>query len=206
MAIANGDILRLSMRWQNVAGYEFVNIWHVQVVDRGAQAEDDFIDDMLDRMTAPYTSINTHMSNEYGVVDWKVDKVAIVDGKETVIETFGIRPPPFVFTGAHAPGNELPWGVSPVAKWRTGGVKSLARKFLFGFVEDTQDDGRWGGGVITNMIAFATAYLSPRVLTGGGSVQAVIWSKRSAAWRTFISAAANAIAGYQRRRKEGVGR
>jgi hypothetical protein len=206
MAIANGDILRMAMRWQNGAGYEFMNIWHVQVTDRGAQSQDDFLDDVMDRVTAPYTNINSYMPNNYTVVDWKIDKVAIVAGKETVTETFGIRQPPYAFGGAAATGNELPWGVAPVLKWRTGGVKSLARKFLFGFTEAQQDNGRWSAGVLTNLGLMAAVYLSPISLTSGGTVQAVIWASRASQWLPFISAAANAIAGYQRRRKEGVGR
>lgn len=205
MAIANGDILRVAMRWQNDSGNDFVNVWHVQVTDRGSQSEDAFLDDLMMAIWAPYTHINTHMPNDYLVQDFKIDRVAWQSGKEVILETFGVRQPPTGLGGAAAEGNELPWYVAPLLKFRTGAVKSVAKKFLFGFREDAQEDGRLGSGVLADLATMAAAYLAPLVLTNGGTVRAVIYARRAAAWKPFIAAIADNVLAVQRRRKQGVG-
>lgn len=100
----------------------------------------------------------------------------------------------------------LPAGTSATVTGPTSQPKRRARKFLPPFGETYSDAQQWTAGALTRLASWALTWLTgidtvdPSEWIYPIALNAVTW-----AWSALTSARANAVPGYQRRRKPGVG-
>lgn len=100
----------------------------------------------------------------------------------------------------------LPQGVSALVTGPTSTLGRRARKFLPPFTERGQINGKWVTGAVAALAGWAAEWLY-----GIDLATEVAWLYPIAlraidfAWSALVSARANAIPSYQRRRKPGVG-
>lgn len=206
MAIVNGDILRIAYRWNDPYDMDLVNVFHFRVEERGTDAEEDFL-----LATAQYgvgvggTYFN-YVHNGYDLQDAKIDRVAWIAGKEEIMQSYGIVDL-VGYAGGSGAGDVMPPGCSPLMKWRTTGVKTLARTFAPMVSEADSAVGGLSTNALNALQDWADAYLSDIVLGGGvtGTIRRVVHSLRGNAWLPFIVAVAEKYVAYQRRRRQGVG-
>jgi hypothetical protein len=206
MAIEVGDILRFSIRFEDVNGNDLVNVWHIRVTDRGTGTQDEFLLGVAAGLIAPWGDYLDYVNLDITSRDFRADKVEWVGGKEVVTEPYGIQAIDGSFNGANA-DNMLPSGTAPLVKFRTGSVKTLARKYLWPSVENQHNSAGLSATVTAALASGAAAFMSDVANGAGddGAFRAVVHSLRSNAWVNLTSVVVDAVLGYQRRRRTGVG-
>lgn len=100
----------------------------------------------------------------------------------------------------------LPNGVAGIISAKTTNTDVTARKFFPGFLENNCDENNWISGALTSMISagadWVDGWVDPNEVEFIGGVYSM--TKHNFFMFTDV-VLANAIAGYQRRRKPGVG-
>lgn len=203
MSISEGTIIKLAagmlLADESVAQGIF---WLVveDVIGSGPLDEEDVIEAAGNWIDILYAHIEGNINDDVipGIVDvWEVDGptgdlTPIGDGIQTWVPS--------------QVSEQLPNGVAAIIQMKTANTDVTGRKFLPGFTEIGIADNNWGSGSLTQMALFAAdwalAYDDPndvRLLPG-------VYSNT---FNNFFLATGvvviNGIAGYQRRRKPGVG-
>lgn len=207
MAVNDGDVVKVV---QNIELPDLViaqNVYHWQLNDptpdnpSNAQivsALDTRLDDM-------YSQIDDAIINTAQVSDFRVERVEWnVDLWETV-ENVGIGD--LNLTGLLA-GAGLPHGCAATVTAYTSRPQTRGRKFFPAFYEAGAADSTWTGTVLGWMTQYALSWLTDQVVVGSAElVPVVVGQSGPSAGLIYplIATAINAIVGYQRRRKPGVG-
>jgi len=207
VAIVDGDLLRVSV---NIALPDLVvaqNVYYWQLSDPSADepSHAQIVSALDTKLTAMYEDISPGMADTTTVLDADVDKIEWDTDHWENTENVGIA------TIAEVGGNEddmAPHGVAGVVTANTDRPQTRARKFFPGFVDQMFTDS----DAVTNLVSWLTQltleWLTDRDVIGNAVLVPVVAGQSGASAGLIyplVSAVVNAIAGYQRRRKPGVG-
>lgn len=169
--------------------------------DGGSNDEDDVVDDLADWLDDIYTEIDSQMDTE---ITPSLVQVYVYDSVDDDWDEVGTGA--LSFTPASAQ-EMLPHGVAAVLHARTVDPDVLATKYFAGFTEPMQDASSWGSGTTAAVLLAGLQWVTEHVGSAtGSSFQPGVWSVAQTAFKAFSGTIVlNGDAGYQRRRKPGVG-
>lgn len=201
----DGEVFRAAARVIGPQGQDIVNVFHFKAFLATPMDDSAFALALRTAVKNVYATLNTAQANDYVPADIKVDCVAMVGGKETVVRSLG--------TSAWPSGYEPSVGGAPLApqnaalvKFATLGVRTLAKKFIPGFTVSALDaNGAPTAAVLAALADWADYVVNDIVFSTGNGVHAVVWGKRAAAWLDLLGAVVDAVWSTQRRRKVGYG-
>lgn len=207
MTVSDGDVLKvvLDIDCPDLVTANNVYYWQLDdsVPDNPTNSQ---IMTALDtKLTAMYQTIDQLVHSDYFFDEIKVDRIEWnVDVWETV-ENLGLQD---IHVAGTSVAGSLPHGVAVTLTADTSRPQTRARKFLPGFAEGEFDNSTLSGTLLTALAAFATAWLASQTVVGSAALDPVVVGQQgdsAGLIYALVSAAANGISGYQRRRKPGVG-
>lgn len=207
MTVSDGDILKVVVSWECPSAVIAQNVWYWTLDDPTPESPTNgqIISTLDSELSAMYNDIQSALSTEYEVEDFKTDRIEWnVDTWETV-ENLGLNDLSIV--GGNAL-DAVPHGVAAVITGTTTRPQTRARKFFPGFGENLFEDSTLQGTIITALSALVVEWLSGRTVVGAASLEPVVLGQSGASAGLvylILEASINAISGYQRRRKPGVG-
>lgn len=207
MTVSDGELVKVVVTHECPDTVIAQNVFYYQLDDSGSSnPSNDQISTALDtEFTALWNTIEAYVTPEYNCAEIKIDKIEWISDVWETVENIGVETIGVVGGAAQ---NAVPHGCAGVITANTTRPQTRARKFIAGLGEGTMDDSTLLSATLTALAAFVTEWLSGRGVVGGAVLEPVVvgFSGPSAGLTyILISAAANAIAGYQRRRKPGVG-
>jgi hypothetical protein len=184
------------------------NVWAWQLTDPSELIDDDqdVVDAVAGKLDEIYEYIQSFLANTVTIAEAVVEAVEwVVDHWET-IRTLGY----IILDLIGGSGEDmLPHGVAAVFGANTATPKTRARKFIPGIQEENMVDSVLSGPLLAAMGNMGTAWLNPEQV---GGVQAYLipevlctGEKTKGTSKILTSYFADGVAGYQRRRKPGVG-
>lgn len=207
MAVNDGDIVKVvvTVNCPDLVIAQNVFYWELDdpTPDNPSNAQivtacDTRLDDM-------YSKWDDGMGADYLVDEFTVERVEWNVDKWETVENIGTNPLAIAGIGA---GDSPPHGIAAVITAQTSRPQTRARKFLPGIVEGQVLDSTISGTVLGYMAQFIVSWLTNQTVVGSAELVPVVLGQSGPSAGlvyALISAAASAIAGYQRRRKPGVG-
>lgn len=207
MAVTDGEVLKVVTSITAPDSVICQNVFYWQLDDPVPNSPtNSAILSALDlKLTALYETVDQLIHSDYNVDEAKVDKVEWQTDHWETVENIGIVDVSVVGTSV---AGAAPHGVAVTLTGNTTRPQTRARKFLPGFSEGEMANSTLSGTVLTALALFATEWLADELVGGSAYlVPAVVGQSGPSAGLIYLlaSAAANAITGYQRRRKPGVG-
>lgn len=202
MTVADNDVLRVvaSMLWSDAGVNQ--NVFNCKASGGGGPYADvDVVDDMEDWLDNMYANITGNASDEIAgneVIVYKYDAAGL-DWDEVASQSWTWTP---------ALGTSyLPRAVAGLVRLWTTDPDVQGKKYLPGFTEDVNNDGLFGAGFITNLLAFAADWYTPFVgAASGATFTPGVWSVVQSLFLAAVEHyATSTIPAYQRRRKRNVG-
>jgi hypothetical protein len=176
--------------------------WFVleDAIASGPLDEADVLDAVANWVDQIYTHVIPNINDAVipGIVDvWEVnvptgDLTPIGDTIQTWTPTQG--------------ADQLPNGVAAIIQLKTTNTDVTGRKFVPGLAESSIEDNNWGSATMTNLASFAAEW--PEIYDDPNDVELVPGVYSNTFNNFFLATGTvivNGIAGYQRRRKPGVG-
>ena len=207
MTVSDGDLLKVVVTILCPETVVAQNVFWYQLLDPIPDSPSNslIMTTLNQELDAMYSDLQTALNDEYEVEEFKVDRVEWnVDVWETV-ESLGVDDLSIVGSNAN---DAVPHGVAAVLTGDTLRPQTRARKFIPGFGENLFEDSTLEGTIITALAAFIVEWLSNRTIVGSAELQASVAGMSGASAGLIYAltqVAVNGIAGYQRRRKPGVG-
>jgi hypothetical protein len=202
MAIEAGAVLRVVAELVMPGSTVAQNVFYATFNDTGgSNADQDVVDDLVDWVDDIFNTIVNQMADS--IVAGEV-KVYQWDDVDLDWDEIGSNVATFVPADV---GEMLPHGVAAVITGRTFDADVNGRKFFAGFGEAEQAGSYWVALALTNLILAGAEWLTS--FTGaatGSTFYPGVWSTVQVIFRRFVdNLIVNGVAGYQRRRKPGVG-
>lgn len=207
MAVNDGDIVKVVVTIEAPALVIAQNVYYWQLSDptpdnpSGSQ----ILTALNTRLDDMYSKVDESMSLDYEVDDFTVEKVEWDTEKWETVENLGVSDLSIVGESAT---DAVPHGVALTITANTTRPQTRARKFLPGFIESQITDSTLSGSVLTLLAQFIISWLTDQAVVGAAElVPVVVGQSGPSAGLIYplIAAGASGIAGYQRRRKPGVG-
>lgn len=202
MSIAANTVLRavaeLLLPGTNIAQ----NVWYFRFLDDGgSNADQDVVDDIVDQLDSMYNSLRNEVSDTVILGEVKVYQWDVVGADWDEVGS-GVLATVMLDTG-----HMLPHGVAPVVTARTTDPDVNGRKFFAGYGENSCNASTLNGTALTALLVIGAQWVLGFTGTATGSAfDAGVWSVKLLAFKKFVdNFIINAIVGYQRRRKPGVG-
>lgn len=202
MSIEAGAILRVVAELIMPGSTVAQNVFYATFNDTGgSNADQDVVDDLVDWIDDIFDQIDLQMHSSITAGEVKV---YIWDVLDADWDEIGSNVSTYVPAGG---GDMLPHGVAAVMTGRTFDADVNGRKFFAGFSELSQSGSNWGGTALTDLLLAGAVWLTTFSGTATGSTfYPGVWSVVQVVFRRFVdNLIVNGIAGYQRRRKPGVG-
>lgn len=202
MSIEAGAILRVVAELIMPGSTVAQNVFYAQFNDTGgSNADQDVVDDLVDWVDDIFNQIVNQMSDTITAGEVKVYQWDALD-----LDWDEIGSNVATFAPADV-GEMLPHGVAAVMTGRTFDADVNGRKFFAGFSEGEQDGSYWVALALTNLLLAGAQWLTTFAGTATGSTfYPGVWSVAQVVFRRFVdNLIVNGVAGYQRRRKPGVG-
>lgn len=202
MAITEGTILRIVASIVFPDSVIMQNVFHAVLTAAGSSdAEEDVVSDMVDYLQDVWAEVIARVSEDMDTDEVKVYERDHIDDDWDEIGTslFSVT-----FTGA---GDWLPHGLCVVVNMETTDPDVSGRKYYGGLTEAVQEDGAWDATTLGSFATMLTEVVTPFVgAATGATFTPGVWSPTANNFFGFLGGGAvNAIPGYQRRRKPGVG-
>jgi hypothetical protein len=203
MSIFADDWVRIVVRMTDINGSSIQNAYHYQHTGSGSVAEGAFLIAVESEMASMYGYIEDNIPDSLTPLDITCDVVDFSGGELVVLRNVGT----IAFTtwnGGTATGDGLPQGNAAVVNLPTYEAGVLGRKYIGPLVEAVQNNGILGSGILADLATYAADFI------GGFDASAEpfspgVMSTKLAQGVLIASAVLNAVVGYQRRRKSGVG-
>lgn len=204
MAVVDQDILRVSANFELPNGTQYQNVFYWIRDGTDPISDANHIAGIKAKLETAYADLVGE------VTDGVVEQLSFVDRIEfneivdewRVVENIGTFTPTFTPTGGTA---GLPHQCAPYIYFKTIRPRTVGKKFLFPFIEASQDDTILDAGAITALTAFATELLVDIVLGGDATLANGVPRTGVQSWYNFLVAVVSDVLGTQRRRKPGVG-
>lgn len=201
MAVADGTVLRIVGQLLFPDDVIAQNVFNLVFADTGGSNDDeDVISDCVDWLEGMFGNITALIDED---VDTDEIFVYFYDFVDDDWDELGASTWDVTFSAA---AGMLPHGVAAVILGRTIDPDVSGKKYIGGMQETFVDDSTLGTSMINAMALLAADWITPFVGSATGADFApVVWSPTRTNAYLLRSASVNAIAGYQRRRKPGVG-
>lgn len=202
MSLSSGDILKIVVTLAFGDGNVIQNVFSILLSGAGGPWDDlDISSDVLDYIDALYDELLTQVDDDLDGTD--VD-VYVYDPTDDDFDF--VANEPWAWVGL-SNGSPMPRGVAALIVAPTVEPDVNAKKYVGGLTEESFSDGVLTGGTLTDLIDFATDWVTPVVGSASGSTLTPgCWSVKEKDHFSFRAAfSMAAIAAYQRRRKRGVG-
>lgn len=199
------DVLRVVAEWDMPDGTIAQLVWHYLVTSGNGDDPVDVLDDIHTNLVAAFANVAAAVSD-------------LVEGStiELYQYDFGNHQFDGVATRTNSSNDGLSaadmtsHGVACLVKLFTESARRQARKYLFGIVESSIEDGTFNAALVTNAALFGAdlddAVSAPLVTLTYGTFNV---DPASPLYETFSKTTqtvqAEAISGYQRRRRPGTG-
>lgn len=203
MGIADGDIVKVVARMQDINGSDIINTYYYIASGVLALTDADFLTAVESELSTAYALMEDQMPSTVTPVDIKADKVSFVSGKVVQGDPVGTIPWT-TWSGGQGAADGLPQGCAAVVDFTVTSAGVQGRKYMGPLTEATQSNGVLVGTCLADLAAFAAEVLDG-FTAGGGQLTSIVMSTKYAAAIGLASAVVKAVVGYQRRRKSGVG-
>ena len=198
--ISSGDILRLVLTFTMPEGTLAQNIYHYVADNITDPDSANVANDFIARFLSMYAHITPIMNN--GVVGQTQELYV----RDTVADEWTLAETDVLAAIAGQSGLEmLPHGNAALVSALSTNNRTGGRKYIMGFTEGEQQQGRWLASTVTALALYAAGY-ADTFTAGAGTYTPGIWSESILDFIPFLGGATvNDIVAYQRRRKIGVG-
>lgn len=202
MSIVDGTVLRVVASMLFPDSVIAQNIFHLVATDlAGGNDAEDVVADMEEYIDEIYANLVSQMADSITAGEIKVYEYDPVDDDFDEVGTGA---------GSFSPtstGEMLPHGVALVQNFFTIDPDVTGRKYWGGLTESAQDEGTWSSTPLNAAIAAAADIVATFISTALSNEYApVVWSPTGTVAKPYSgTVTTNAICGYQRRRKPGVG-
>ena len=203
MAVNVGDVVKCVAKMQDTNGSLIENVYFFKHNGTAAVSNTAFLTAVEAEISALMAYIQGYIPNSCTPVSIACDAVIFYEGKMTVLRTIG-EVPWSTWGGGTATGAGLPQGCAAVVNFPTETPGVVGRKFFGVLTEGAQDGGSLLTAVQTALGTLIVDYLAG-FLTGSEQFDPVVMSTKMSAAVALVSGIVNAVVGYQRRRKAGVG-
>jgi hypothetical protein len=209
MALPDGTILKCVVTIELPDTVIAQNVWHWRLRDPESIEPTDIqiLNAIENHLEDIYTNLQSSIANDVLVDEVDVDVVEWNPTEEYWETVLNVGSRVLGINGSNAT-DAVPHGVAAAITGDTAQPRSRARKFFPGFAENGVDDSTWSGGVLTALAAAIVDWLTDRMVYSTAVLEPGIPGEgvlSAGVWLPLISAAAQGIAAYQRRRKPGVG-
>lgn len=201
-SVTEGTILRVVASLLFPDDVIMQNVFHVVLTSVvGDNDASDVVTDLVEYVEDIYTELNALISADVDASDIKVYEYDSVDDDWDEIGTDAWSD---TFAGT---GHKLPHGAAGLILLRTLDPDVTGKKFFGGFVVGVMNGTSLGAGQLADLALAAAEIVSSFVATTTSNVYTPgVWSVAQNNFRAFNgSYTVNAVPGYQRRRKPGVG-
>ena len=202
MAVSDGTILKIVASILMPDAVLVMNVFNAVFADTGTSNDEaDVVSDLVDWVEALYATLNAQISSSSVASEVAVYEYDAIDDDWDEIGSDGWT------DGFTNTDQILPFGVAPIVRMKTIDPDVQGRKFLPSWCEDTLANGYLGAGDLTAAANFAAEWITAFVgAATGGDFVPVVWSPTGKVPKVGNGVyIVNAISGYQRRRKQGVG-
>jgi len=135
-----------------VAGQQSINVFTHEITTLVDGTDSVVLAELSAEVLAIFNTIKTSVSDQFQIVDFRVENQT----QDTIL---GETPSTYVGSGTADP---LPAQVAALVLGRTATKRVQGRKYLGGFDEtDNTSGGLWVGLAVTELAAFAAAYIAP---------------------------------------------
>lgn len=204
MSLGSGEYCRVTAILTDTNGSQIQNVYYFRHTGGTTLQNAALATGIEAFMSTLYEIIDTYIPTSVTPYLISLDKVAFVDGELQVTADLGSIAWT-TWAGGESSSDGLPQGVAAVVNFPVDEPRVQGRKFLGPFAESAQEDGDLISAVLAEVAAYAAALISGTSF-GGATLNNFIASSKTAAFIEVTAYVANAIMGYQRRRKKGVGR
>jgi hypothetical protein len=197
MSFSAGDYLRITAKMQLLGVIAIENVYWVRIGTWTSGSSTDVMQDMAAWMDAAYQELLGEFSNTLQFVE-------VAGFNDSTNEPLPSVPWPSMTTGTNS-GDVLATGVSALALFHTVKSRVIGRKFIGGLTENALTSALLTSNVMGHMVDYAVAISAgPPAVASTATYFFVIRDKLGAPF-VAIRNVINAIPGYQRRRRQGVG-
>lgn len=207
MTVSDGDILKVVLDQTGPDTVICQNVYYFQlddpVPDNPTNAQ--ILNALDNEITALGNTVDQLIHSDYSWDEIKVDRIEWQTDHWETVENLGIKD---ISVAGTAVGGAAPHGVAVILTGNTSVPRTRARKFLAGFSEGEMANSTLSGTVLTALALFAAEWLTAETVTGSAELIPIVVGQsgpEAGVALALASIAANAITGYQRRRKPGVG-
>lgn len=207
MAVNDGDIIKVVVNIEAPDLVVMQNVYYWQLDDSvpDSPSTAQILTALVTRLQAMYETVDAQIVDDYLFDDFSAERIEWNVDKWETVENLGEG---LLDVAGESAGDAAPHGIAGVLTAQTARPQTRARKFIPGFAEGSMVDSTLNAAILTGLANFAIAWLTSQGVVGSAELVPVVvgQSGPSAGLIYFlISAGASAIAGYQRRRKPGVG-
>ena len=195
MSVAANDVVRATARLNLTDGQIAENVYHFLVT--AANSDANVMSSVTDKLEAMYSEITGSMASSVTFLDIQFYNL-------TQNITMGVSGWPTLTTGSSG-SSQAPPGVALLISVTTFAAKVLARKYLAGLISGRWTGSAWDSTVLGAVVEFVLAWTSLGTVSPGSGNFIPGVRDQSGAFQLFREAIIRAEAGYQRRRRQGVG-
>lgn len=200
MAIADNTELKVVQEINMPGSVVAINVYYYLCQFSEAVTESALINALETAMENLYDNFVTLWPAEVTLGDMYVYSYVVLTDEWDLV---GTGNPSVTFTSA---GEMLPHGVAALVRAYTDNPRTIARKYLPCFIEDTQADGDWGSGHLTTLATWANLWTTSIEIATGKDLRPGCFSTTGKVIRLFnAEEVVLAQPAYQRRRRPGVG-
>lgn len=202
MAISDGTVLRIVASLLFPDSVIAQNVFYAVFADTGGSNDtDDVLSDLADWVEAIYATVESHIPAVVALTGMKVYEYDAIDDDWDEVGDAVLSDS---FAGA---GDMLPHGVAGVIHAKSTDPDVQGAKYVGGIAELQCDDGTFTSSAVNALIDFANEWTAAYVgAATGADFGPGVWSPTHTNFFLFNGVeVVNAICGYQRRRKPGVG-
>jgi len=197
MSFAAGNYLRITAKMQLMGLIAIENVYIVRISVFTGGVETDVMSDMAAWLDGAYTELLGEFSNLLVFTE-------VAGFNESTNQPLPSTPWPSMTTGTNS-ADVLATGVAALALFHTIKSRVIGRKFLGGLTENALNGALLTSSVIGHMVDYAAAIAAGPIGDLSDAAYAFVIRDKTGAPFSAQRMVINAIPGYQRRRRQGVG-
>ena len=207
MAVNDGDVLRVvvTIDAPNLVVMQNVHYWQLSDPTPDNPSNAQILTALDTKVTTLAQQVDDQQASDYTWSDIAVEKIGWnVDHWETV-ENIGTA---VIGVNGLSEADSVPHGVAMTITATTPRPQTRARKFIPGIQESGAADSTWNGAVLGAAANYISQWLLEETVVGSAELVPVVVGQSGASAGLIyllLTGVVSAVAGYQRRRKPGVG-
>jgi len=197
--LENGGVCKGIAHMKLLGTIDVINVYHHQLVTGGPLSPEEVLEDVAEFYDVLYGHIDQVL----------VDSLTFEDISAYIIDpatACGLTTWPTLTAGGIDSSDVVATGVCALVGFGTAALRGQGRKYLAGMVESQVVDGLITDGTfISAVVLYIAQALSDWNSGNGGTYLNGIYREKTLTFYPYLEGWLNAIPGYQRRRKQGVG-